>query len=213
MAIGLCQWPVPAGSVVTALGDDEIALPAPQVRFALGLRSTWFTVGLLSLARPVGPAVYGVPLTVVANVRGVARATLEQRSPPGPWAPGPPLGPPAADGTFSLLLRPLETVELRLSAPAIAGPVLRVPVGPQVSLDLQPDGSGVRGRVAPSIAGTAVEIQRSVAGGWITIATARVDAAGGYAVATAVQPGSYRALVAGIPGLVAAASPPLEVTA
>ena len=84
-------------SLVGADGN-QTDVPATTVRSALGLRSTWFTVGMLSLLAPPGsPALeYGSTVTLTGIDRGVAQVSLEQRPAGGSWAPvGPvtPVGP------------------------------------------------------------------------------------------------------------------------
>jgi len=63
-------------NLVTALTPQTI--PATTLRSAIGLRSTWFTVGVMSLSAPVpsAPVAYGAPLTLVGTVaRCVERHT------------------------------------------------------------------------------------------------------------------------------------------
>ena len=70
--------------LLTPLGRRRRS-PATKLRGALGLRSTWFTVGVMSLAPPApsAPVAYGSSVTLVGVVRGVlgrhARAAPARR--------------------------------------------------------------------------------------------------------------------------------------
>jgi stage II sporulation protein D len=125
--------PVPAtgrARTVLAIGQlGEDSLPAADVRRALGLRSTWMKVGVLSLSRPAGPVAPGTTVTVTGRVEQVAHPVLEQRLAGSDWQAGPPLTL-ARDGSFSVSVVPTATTELRLVAGAVRGHVLRVAVAP-----------------------------------------------------------------------------------
>jgi stage II sporulation protein D len=125
--------PVPptgrAVSVVATGRDGDVTVPAGQVRNALGLRSTWITVGLLSLSRPVGPVEPGGPAALAGRVVRVDGAALEQRPLGGEWQPGPELSV-QADGSFAVAVPVSETTQFRLVAGTIKGAVLTVVVAP-----------------------------------------------------------------------------------
>src|SRR3954453_4635878 len=61
---------------------QSLLVPASQLRAAVGLRSTWFTVGLLSLTPPqpgaAGP--YGTKVSLASVVRGFSGVALEQNA-------------------------------------------------------------------------------------------------------------------------------------
>jgi stage II sporulation protein D len=117
-----------AKSVVVAGRDGEVTMTASDVRRALGLRSTWMSVGVLSLARPVGELAAGGSLTITGRATQVQGAVLEQRpASGGTWQPGPALSI-EPDGTFSLSVAPTATTMYRLSAGTIKSAVLRVVV-------------------------------------------------------------------------------------
>ena len=78
---------------------------ANTVQGALGLRSTWFDVGVLSLAPPIPslPVLYGSTVQLSGVVRGVGGVSLEQRPSAATWQPRRPGRradgrDPAADG-------------------------------------------------------------------------------------------------------------------
>jgi stage II sporulation protein D len=71
---------------VTFVGaNGERTVTGAAVRTALGLRSTWFNLGLLSLANPGGTVVYGSSTTLTGVARGVSKITLESRAYGGTW--------------------------------------------------------------------------------------------------------------------------------
>jgi stage II sporulation protein D len=196
---------------VTATGAaGPLALRASAVRFALGLRSTWFTVGVLGLAHPPGALVYGGSWRLTATVRGVDGAELQQLV-SGAWQPVATTAP-APDGSFSAVVRPLAGTRFRLAAGETIGPVVVVPVAPRVTLAAQPDG-GVAGTVTPVTPGVAVDVQRLGDDGstWTTVTTSIVDPSGSFTAALASVSGTYRARIAAGRGLAAGVSPSLRV--
>jgi hypothetical protein len=103
----------PSGHVasVTAVGPDgAVTSTGVEMRTMLGLRSTWFTVGWLSLDPPPS-AIYGAlaPLTGVA--RGAGPVTVEARQDDGSWQTVAPVKPDAM-GHFTVRVRPEATTEV-----------------------------------------------------------------------------------------------------
>jgi len=201
-----------SGRVATAIAHGtkgDVTLTGSKARFALGLRSTWFTTGLLSLRRPYGPVPYGSPLTVTGAVRDAGEAlSLEQRAGSTAWQPGASVSPDAG-GSFSVVLRPTVTTELRLVAGTVRSAVLKVTVAPVVTLATAEDATALTGTTKPAVAESTVEIQRQDGIVWTTAATAAADASGSFSVALPLAPGTYRARFAPGHGLVAGTSPPL----
>jgi stage II sporulation protein D len=124
--------PVPATgharqlTFTTSTGARKSA-DAAGLRSTLGLRSTFVSVGLLSLSRPNATSPAATPLTLTGKVRGVKGAVLEQSTGGNVWTAGPALAP-APDGTFSVAVAPQQNVRFRLSAPGVKGQPLSVPV-------------------------------------------------------------------------------------
>jgi stage II sporulation protein D len=196
--------------VVVRTPTSRTQIPAFRVRNALGLRSTWFRIGALALARPAAPAVYGVGVELTGVARAVGPATLQQRPLGGRWSRGERVQP-AGDGTFALHVRPTVTSDFRLTARSAAGPVLRVPVAPNIRLNLNPS-SGANGTVRPAFPGARADLQRQAGSRWTLVASTRLDAGGAFALAARIAPGTYRVrVVPGRAGYVPGTSQPVRV--
>jgi hypothetical protein len=114
---------------VVAIGKTgDVSFSAGQVRRALGLRSTWISVGLLSLARAAGTVAPGTTVTLFGRAEGLKTVTLEQRPVGGTWSAGPALTI-APDKSISIDVTPSATTEYRLAAGTAKGAALRVVVG------------------------------------------------------------------------------------
>jgi stage II sporulation protein D len=110
--------------------NGDVILSASELRSALNLRSTWMTVGMLALSRPIGEVQPTSSVTISGKALQVKNAVLEQRDASGgDWGPGPALTLDT-DGTFSIDVAPEATTLYRLSAGTIKSAVLRVPVAP-----------------------------------------------------------------------------------
>jgi stage II sporulation protein D len=183
--------------VTTAAGPRTITGGA--LRSALGLRSTWVTaLASLSLTRPGGPVVYGKAVAVTGKAAGVRNAVLSQLV-DGAWKPLPAL---------AAKVKLQASASFRLSAGAIAGPVLRVPVAPLVTARLE--AQEVSGTVRPLAPGLVVELQVERETGWSTMAETTTGPEGEYALAV-LEPGVYRIRVAPARGLVAGLSATIRV--
>jgi stage II sporulation protein D len=120
-----------AREIVLMTRTGERRVPASDVRRALDLRSTWVTLGVLSLSRPAGMAAAGAPLTLTGTARLVkGPIELEQKVGGGPWTDGPPVQL-AADRSFAVDVVPEATTLYRLTAADdVVSVGLRVPVSP-----------------------------------------------------------------------------------
>jgi stage II sporulation protein D len=134
--------PVPANAhareiVVTNAGGLQKTLGSGFLRGPLGLRSTFVKIGLLSISRPSGTVAPGTAVTLTGTVRSVkGPVLLEQSAAGGVWTPGPALTL-AQDGTFSVNVSLQQTTLFRLSAPAVKGQPLQVPVTGTLTRRLQ----------------------------------------------------------------------------
>ena len=116
-----------AKSFVAAGRDGDVTFASGEVRRALDLRSTWVTVGVLSLQRAVGRVAAGSSVTLSGRVERLKDVTLEQRAPGGAWEAGPAIDL-QPDGTFSFAVAPSATTQYRLAAGTVKGAVLTVAV-------------------------------------------------------------------------------------
>jgi stage II sporulation protein D len=197
----------PSGRVVTAtlsLPAGPIVVSGSELRGTLGLRSTWLTIGLLSLQGPAAPLTYGQTTTLAGIARGVDAPLAEIRSGSVFWTPGPPVEP-SADGSFALVVKPLETTDYRLGTGSLRGAPVRVRVAPAVKLL-----AGLSGTVRPAVPDTSIDIQVRSGTAWATVASVPVDASGAFAAGD-LGSGTFRARYAPGGTLVAGISSPLVV--
>jgi stage II sporulation protein D len=209
--VALDLTPDPAGRVarVSVVGTNgTVTATGTAVRTALGLRSSWFTVGWLALAPPAAPLPYGQAASLSGLVRGLAGASLEVKA-GSAWQPVMPVTP-GSDGSFTVALNPTGTAEYRLSAGAAATAPVKLTVAPAVSATLA--AGTVEGSVRPALSGAAIQLQRQDGAAWRTVATATTDTAGSFAVAAQLPPGSYRVRCAPGHGLSPGVSPPILQT-
>lgn len=202
-----------ASTVVATGTDGEITVTAAGVRRALGLRSTWFEIGMLAFARPASPApvVYGSQTTLAGIARGLPAVVLEER-PAGrsAWAPVGSIRA-AKDGSFAVAVKPVVTTRYRLTSGRVPGGAVRVPVAPVVRFYPARQPTALRGLVRPVLPNAVVEIQRDEGGVWTTVAKASVDQRGDFEAALRLIAGSYRARVTSGRGFVPGTSQVLRV--
>ncbi len=200
-----------ADSVVGVGTKGEASARAGDLRRELGLRSTWFRVGVLALPRPAKSHVFGGTTRLTGIGRGVDGFKLEHRAPAGWRAVATPK--PAKDGSFAVAVRPTSTADYRLAFGSARTAAIRLGVAPQVRLSPVTDPMELRGTMKPGIVGARVEIQRLNGRVWGTVGSAVVVEGGTFAAQIHVPPGSYRARIP-TPGrgLVAGTSPTLVVT-
>jgi SpoIID/LytB domain protein len=199
----------PAGRVATLdvsslAGAPPLETVTPivgtTVQTKLGLRSTWFDVGVLSLLPPATPLVaYGTPVTITGLVRDVDGAVVEDRPSGSTWQD---LGDaaPDADGNVSFDEDPQITTDYRLATPDAAAAYVRVKVMPLVTLS-EATTTAVAGTEQPVLAGATVQIQQQspvgVTPAWTTLATGTIDENGAFSVPVTLAAGAtVRALVA-----------------
>jgi SpoIID/LytB domain protein len=196
---------------VTAVGTGgEATATGSDVRRALGLRSTWFRIGMLSLAPPTAPATYNSPARITGIARGLPSVSLEQRAAGGSWRT---VGPvtPARDGSVSVSTRPRETGQYRLASGKARSGAVVLAVAPLVRFYAMADATTLRGYARPVLAGTSVVVQRLDGNAWRNLTRASIDANGDFTAEVALAPGSYRARFAPGRGFVPGVSPVLKV--
>src|SRR5262245_50997756 len=187
-------------STATALGEKgDLDLTGAQVQAALGLRSTWFRIGVLSLD-PLPPTVvpYGGTVTLTGLGHDLPGMRLEQRN-AGAADRVLSRGIRAAgDGTYSIPVTATAPAEFRVTAGTTVTPPTKLLVAPTITLKVAADWQGIVGRVRPTLPGAAIRVQRLDEGTskWTLLAKTTATAAGRYAVELPVSPGTYRARVA-----------------
>jgi stage II sporulation protein D len=128
------------GSLVAVGPKGETFVSGADVRRLLGLRSTWFRVGVLALATPAAPVAPGGQLTLTGLARGLTGVTLEQRAPGEGWTPLAKVKP-GAGGMFAIAVKPTGTTLYRLAyGTTVRSTPIKVPVSPS-----QAQGAMVRG--------------------------------------------------------------------
>jgi len=187
----------PSGRVQSVLATGskgQAAATGPQVRAALGLRSTWFEVGVLALGAPAMPVTFGTPTALTGTARGVTSVELQQLDPTGNWKTVTQLTP--RGGTIAPKVKPAQSSQFRLVADNdIASDPVAVSVAPTVRLHVPAVLTGFWGTVRPGLAGTTVTIQRQAGSAWRVVANVKTTAAGRFTLSRAVGPGTYRARV------------------
>jgi stage II sporulation protein D len=143
-----------ASEVVADAAGAQTTLSAQTVRLALGLRSTWFRAGVLSLSRPAGPFPAGGAVTLTGVARRLQGPVRLERSLTGRAWVADSMVAPGRDGSFSVDVTPAATTLYRLSTKTAASSVLRVPVRPKPKAKPKPPASS---RTLSSAAASAQE--------------------------------------------------------
>jgi len=192
---------------------QALAAPATKLRTTIGLRSTWFTVGLLALTQPqpVAPVTYGSTVTLASVVRGFIGVSLEQRPAGADWESM----RSVVTGASQLTATPTITTDFRLATSTVAAGAVRIRVMPAVTIATATS-AGITGSEQPVLADAAVDLQQQNPDlSWTSIGTGTVAADGTFTVAATPAPGaSVRVVVtpASASGYVAGASSPQIVS-
>jgi len=195
-------------TVLTPLGPH--LFDGGALRQILGLRSTWFTIGVLSLSGPPTPVTYGSSVALTGIARGVTPVVLQSRS-SGTWQTAAAVAP-SDDGTLAVPVHPAVTTVYRLSSGKIAAGSVQVRVAPLVRIIPPRTQTELRGYMRPVIAGASVWLQRQNGTKWVNVARATVDASGSFDMQLQLTDGTYRARIVSGHGLVPGISPVLRVS-
>lgn len=182
-------------NVATASGTQPV--PASLVRTALGLRSTWITVGVLRLDRPpAGPVPYGS----TTHLAGIGRALGSPRltsSPDGTSWSSVATAAPNSSGAIGFDVKPTRNARYRLEVDGAASPAMLVDVSPLIKLSAPTVAAPnvLTGTFRPKLAGVAVTVERRKGTAWVGAGQATVDANGAFKLTLAgpVPAGAYRA--------------------
>ncbi|MGH3136075.1 MAG: SpoIID/LytB domain-containing protein [Gaiellaceae bacterium] len=196
-------------AVQTTAGSE--AVPASLVRTALGLRSTWLTIGVLRLDRPSGSLVYGSSVRLSGLSRGLTSPVLASSADGATWAQ---IGPLAREpnNAVSATVKPVRTTRYRIEVEGATSPALLVQVVPRLQLAQSSDLSALVGTVRPKRTGAVISVERKSGSSWLEVAQATVDETGAFRVELTPSPGTYRARIAATDGLAAGLSSPLVIT-
>jgi len=199
---------------VTAIGaNGESKVTGAAMRKALGLRSTWFSVGVVSLSPPAGsaPVVYGGRAKLTGLARAVSSVGMESRAATAKtWTSGGRVKP-GADGAFTASVKPTTSTWYRLAVGTLRTAQVKVAVAPLVRFDVAESKTSLSGLVRPALPNALVEIQRQASSAWSTVARTRTDANGDFTATLRLRAGSYRARVTPGHGFVPGTTKPLEV--
>jgi hypothetical protein len=198
-----------AAVVATGTGG-ETRIPGTTVRFALGLRSTWFTIQSPALEPSARRIEYGRPVTLRGQAPGENAVTLEQRPAGEAWQR---LGVARTGprGAFAFVHRPRATTAYRMRLGRRAGPAVTVTVAPALTLRAERGARALVGAVRPRLAGRPVTVERRAADGWRAVATGTVTPRGTFRIALELRPGVYRARVPRTDTLSTGVSPHVRV--
>jgi hypothetical protein len=203
----------PSGRVesVTAVGEQgESTVTGSDLRRALKLRSTWFRIGVLSLANPEAPVTYGKRISLSGVARSIPSVRLDQRQAGSAWQPVGPVSP-GAGGAVTISTKPRVPTDYRLTSGPVRSSVAHVSVAPLVRFQGMPNAGRLRGYARPVLPGASVALQRFNGSSWRTLARATIDESGSFEATLDLVPGEYRARLAPGRGFVPGVSPTLMV--
>jgi SpoIID/LytB domain protein len=203
----------PSGRVetVTAVGEQgESTVSGSDLRRALNLRSTWFRIGVLSLATPDAPVTFGKRISLSGVARSIPSVRLDQRQPGSPWQQVGPVSP-GPGGVVTIKTKPQAPTDYRLTSGSVRSSVAHVSVAPLVRFQGMPNAGRLRGYTRPLFPGASVAIQRFDGSSWRAVARATIDAGGNFEATVNLSPGEYRARLAPGRGFVPGVSPTLRV--
>lgn len=203
----------PSGRVTTVTGvgsQGESTMSGSDLRRALGLRSTWFRIGVLSLATPEAPVTFGGRVSLNGVARSLPVVNLERREQGAAWRP---LGPvaPGPNGSVKVAAKPRAPTDYRLSSGSARSRLAHVAVAPLVRFRGMKDASTLRGYARPLFPGAMVAVQRLAGNRWTTVVRAPLDANGNFEASLTLSPGEYRARLAPGRGFVPGVSSTLRV--
>jgi stage II sporulation protein D len=183
-----------ASGRVTSVEIGATTLSGDEFMQRLRLRSTWFSVGELTLTDGPPSVVYGHTVQLVARADGVSGALLQRRRGAGDWVT---LRHIASGARVAV--EPRAYTIYRLTAGRVRGPEVAVSVAPRVSVRAA-SAALIAGEVEPRSSG-AVTVLRSVGGAWHVVARPQLDGRGTFRTPLHLRRGSYRVTVAAAGGL------------
>lgn len=164
------------------------SLTGAELRTKLGLRSTWFSIGVLRLTPSARAIEWGKSVSLGVLVRGVPNVTLQRKRHGGGWEEK-----RAVRGSLTLAVGPRITTWFRLSSPVAAGSTARIAVKPKLRFASEQNPGTLTGTMGPKLQGATVIVQRLEGGVWRNKATATVNANGVWRATFNRTSGRYRA--------------------
>ena len=172
----------------TRLAPSGRQISGGELRGILGLRSTWFSIGVLRLTGG-GVIDEGQRRTLHALVRNLGGATLQKRNGSGQW-----VNVRMIQGRMDISVKPGATAFFRLRSPAATTAAVRVVVKQSPRFVSSRTADALRGVATP---GDVVQVQRRASSGdWATITVALAHEDGTWRTMLDLAPGAYRAYVA-----------------
>jgi stage II sporulation protein D len=172
---------------------------ADVFRRKLGLASTVFTLGSMSLEATRPRVTWGGTVQLVAQTFDVGRVLLQRRAGAAKWKTI-----RSVRGDARVAIEPRGATLYRLVAGRVPGPVVGVAVSPQ--LHATPIASTLlSGTVQPRSTG-AITVERRIGAGWRVVAHPRLGRHGVFHAPLRLKPGAYRVSVAGDARYAAAAT-------
>jgi stage II sporulation protein D len=188
-----------------------LAVQGTDVRRRLGVQSTWFSIGVLSLSAPPEPITYGGRGKLTGVARGLPQTMLQQLQ-GASWTEVAAMKADQ-DGAVTTLVKPMVTTRYRLTSGKVSAASVRVPVAPLARFYPVRTQDRLSGYVRPAaLAGTTVLIQKQQGAAWPTVGQATVDASGDFLAQLQLTTGVYRARVSSGHGFVVGFSPVLQVS-
>jgi stage II sporulation protein D len=185
--------------VVSDKGNKTVT--GADLRTALGLRSTWFSVGVLALdPLPAATVTYGSSFKLTGLGRSLSDLKLEQRAPgTSEWTANRDVDVDA-DGSFTISAKAAAPEEYRVVSDKVATPSVKLVVSPRLALKVTADLTALKGTVRPSLPGVPIQIQHlgESTKRWTTIAKVTATRSGRFTLTPSLLTGVYRARV--IPG-------------
>ena len=162
-----------------------VSLSGAGVARSLGLRSTWFSIGALSVSTSASHVRYGDSVRIVARALRTTRALLQEQTPSGAWR-----ALRHVDGKTVLTVEPHASTAFRLRIAGAIGTGVGVAVQPQLRAELLgPHMLG--GEVVPRTAGP-VAVWRRVRGVWRVISRPHILQSGKFRSSLRLRPAVYR---------------------
>jgi len=169
------------------------SMPASSFQVALGLRSTWFRIGVMNLKTAKRQVALGGRTKLTGLARAVGKPWLERRPEGGAWTRVRDLKP-AADGTFATAVRTRVATAFRIASKRGKGAPVRVLVAAKVNFFEVTDPTRLTGLVLPLRPRATVVIQRRAGSGWLAVAKGRTTASGEFSIRVALRTGVYRGI-------------------